>query len=141
MVFLSLMVDTECMWDERMFVTFTGTPPWLRPKVWNRTRYAFDAHDAPSHMKHKMNRVYRGGSTFFQDGYGLVDLELSDAENRTQEIWAYLRSKCTPGNAYSPEHDNLFDAYITLTIKLRPYKYKLMGDMDHGDDRIVEDVV
>ena len=69
--------------------------------------YYFSLDDAPRHMRRQIKLNEKTTYEFLiQDGadslMGLVDEDSEDAEERTEEVWNYIDTKCVTENKFQP---------------------------------------
>ena len=75
--------------------------------------------DAPKHMQEQLKQNEKSTYEFLiKDGpdslMGLVDEEAEEAEDRAEEIWDYLDSKCVAENKYKPRIHRSIEFSFTL---------------------------
>ena len=82
--------------------------------------FYFSLQDAPKHMQRRLNKNEPNDTYEFliKDGpdslMGLVDEKAEEAENRAEDIWDYLDSKCVAENKYKPRIHRSIEFSFTL---------------------------
>ena len=81
--------------------------------------YYFSLNDAPGHMKKQMKKSPYCVFEFLTEDcaeslMGLVNEDSEEADDRAEEIWEYLNTKCVHENKFNPSTDKSIDYSLTL---------------------------